>query len=549
MKSLSKKEFQLKDELHNTVVQSLVTSFGLDFLLFEDKKGGNVATINNVRAHQNGDKNIYRSESVQNEYESRGKYNSHAYHSDPNYLARGKVDKEAHQNGVLHDSYRNKKMSQSDKRQLDHIISASEIHNDAGRVLSGSDGVSLANDNSNFQSTYGYINTLKSNHSMDVFLNKKLPETIEKKHLNIQKNTQALNQLGNPITPEQKHKKRQLEDKVRKDQEHLEALESINIVEMKKSDEKARKEYEAEINYKYYTGSKFLKASSFDAAKGGLKMGVRQALGLIFAEVWFELKDSIPEIFKDKNDSFTFEKLLENLKFIGISIWNRIKIRFKDIFEEFKTGMLAGVLSSITTTVMNIFLTTQKTIIKLVREMWSTLVSVAKMVFFNPKKLSVGELTREVVRLLSTGVAVALGAVLNQHLATLLTFPFGSEIAAFLSAVASGLITLGFSYFLDHSEMMLKVWTFLDKYKSNAKRTLEYFQKVNEKLDDFLLELASIEFNLDSNEIKQFTDRLIVVSCEIEKGYLIGEEVKRRKIELPFESNNLDSTRDWLKSL
>lgn len=549
MTSLSSKEFHLTDELHKTVVQSLVTSFGLDFLLFEDKKGGNVATIHNVRAHQHGEKDIYRSQDVQNEYESRSKYNSHAYHGDKNYIERGKVDKAAHQQGELHDSYRNQTMYQSDKRQLDHIISASEVHHDAGRVLAGSDGVSLANDNSNFQSTFGYINTLKSNHSMDVFLNEKLPATIEKKQQSIQKNTEALKLLDNSITPEQKHKKRKLEDKVRKEQEHLDALESIDIAEMKKADEKARKEYDGEINKQYYTGSKFLKATGIDAAKGGLKMGVRQALGLIFAEVWFELKEAIPELFKDQSDSFTFKKFLEKLKAIGISIWGRIKLRFKDIFEEFKNGMLAGVLSSLTTTVMNIFLTTQKTIIKLVREMWSSLVTVAKMVFFNPKRLSVGELTREVVRVLSTGVAVVLGAIINQHLSTLLTFPFGSEIAAFLSAIASGLITLGFSYFLDHSKMMSKVWDFLDKYKSNAKKTLEYFQKVNEKLDDYLLELAAIEFNLDSNEIKQFTDSLIVANCEVEKGHLLAQEVKRRKIELPFEANNVDSTRDWLKSL
>ncbi|MFW1378047.1 hypothetical protein ACEV7K_22790, partial [Vibrio parahaemolyticus] len=28
------------------------TTFGLDFLLFEDKKGGDVATVHNVRQHQ-----------------------------------------------------------------------------------------------------------------------------------------------------------------------------------------------------------------------------------------------------------------------------------------------------------------------------------------------------------------------------------------------------------------------------------------------------------------------------------------------------------------
>jgi len=72
MTSLAQKEFQLTEELHKTVVQSLVTSFGLDFLLFEDKKGGDVATIHNARKYQNGDKDIHLSEQVKNEYRDRG---------------------------------------------------------------------------------------------------------------------------------------------------------------------------------------------------------------------------------------------------------------------------------------------------------------------------------------------------------------------------------------------------------------------------------------------------------------------------------------------
>ena len=549
MTSLIQKEFQLTEELHKTVVQSLVTSFGLDFLLFEDKKGGDVATIHNAREYQNGDKDIHLSEQVKNEYRDRGTYDAHAYHSHANYKAKGKADKVAQKEGQLHDAYRNQTMSQSDNRQLDHVISASEVHNDAGRVLASVDGVALANQNTNFQSTYGYINTLKSNHSMDVFLNEKLPATIDKKKQSIQKSTDALKLLENPTTPEQKHKKRKLEDKVRKEQEHLEALESIDPTEMKKADDKARKEYDAEINKQYYTSRKFLKNTGYDAAKSGFKMGIRQALGIVFAEVWFELKDVIPELFKDKNESFTIEKFLEKLKDVGLSIWKRIRSRFKDIFEEFKNGMLAGVLSSLTTTIMNIFFTTQKTLVKLVREMWSSLTTVAKMIFFNPKRLSAGELTKEVIRVLSTGVSVALGALLNQNLASLLTFPLGAEIAAFVSAIASGLMTLGFSYFLDHSEMMSKVWKYLDSFKSDAKKTLEYFQNVNEKLDDYLLELAEIEFNLDSNELRIFADNLVIVNCEVEKGNLLAHEVKRRNIELPFEANNISSTRDWLKSL
>ncbi|MCV5961332.1 cobalamin adenosyltransferase, partial [Escherichia coli] len=71
------------------------------------------------------------------------------------------------------------------------------------------------------------------------------------------------------------------------------------------------------------------------SSKAGFAMGVRQALGLVFAEVWFEIKDAIPQIFKDKEENFTLDKFLNKLKVTALKIWDRVKTRFKDILEEF----------------------------------------------------------------------------------------------------------------------------------------------------------------------------------------------------------------------
>ncbi|MCS0976199.1 cobalamin adenosyltransferase, partial [Escherichia sp. E4930] len=59
-------KFDWTEELHQTMVKSLVTSFGLDFLLLNDRKGGDVDTIHNVR---NG---IYATEAERQRYEGRG---------------------------------------------------------------------------------------------------------------------------------------------------------------------------------------------------------------------------------------------------------------------------------------------------------------------------------------------------------------------------------------------------------------------------------------------------------------------------------------------
>lgn len=231
------------------------------------------------------------------------------------------------------------------------------------------------------------------------------------------------------------------------------------------------------------------------------------------------------------------------------NIWQRVTDKFKDLLITFKDSAVGGILSSITNTLINIFTTTGKTLGKFIREMWGTMVNVAKLVFFNPQNLELGDLTREVLRLISMGVSLSLGVVLNQHLITVMTFPFGTEIAAFLSAMATGIMTVGMTYFLDHSELMKKVWSFLNQFKSHYKRTLEQFQTINYKLDMYLAELARLDFNMDVNELQAFTDALSVTNSEYERGLILHAEIIKRNIDLPFEPGNSESTRSWLKSL
>ena len=79
MTSIINKEFYVLKELEKTVLQNLVQSFGLDFILLEDKRGGDVDTIHNVR------QDIFATEKEKIKYENRPQYDSHKYHSDKRY--------------------------------------------------------------------------------------------------------------------------------------------------------------------------------------------------------------------------------------------------------------------------------------------------------------------------------------------------------------------------------------------------------------------------------------------------------------------------------
>lgn len=543
--SMHIKEFSFVTELEKTVVHSLTTSFGLDFLLFKDKKGGDVDTVHNAR------KGIYATDKERFNYDNRDAYDSHAYHSHKNYINKGRADKYLQQQGSLHDSYRNQTMGRNENRQLDHTISASEIHHDAGRVLAGLSGTELANQDSNLNSTHWYVNNLKRDHSVEKFVNEIAPQKLNTLNQQIEKDKVLLKQLPEG-TPQQRDRKRQMEAKLVADKDKAEALKKVleNKHSMLDADRKARESYNYQINYTYYTSSKFLKNTAFNAGLSGLKLGTRQAIGLVLAEVWFELKETFPRVLSNHRAGFEFGSFIGEIKTSLSNIFERVKQRFGEIVSVFKEAGLSGILSSISSTLLNIFTTTTKIAGKLIREMWVSLVSAAKLIFFNPDKLSLGELTKNVLKILAGGLSVVIGSIINIELNTVLTIPFGSEISAFLSALVSGILMIGFSYFLEYSELMKKVWNALDGFfKNKYDLALEEFQKLNAKLDEFLIELAQVEFNLNVSELRVFNDSLENNKDEYQRSKIISVELERRNIKTPFDFNDTDSMLDWLDSL
>lgn len=530
------------DELEKTVVNSLATSFGLDFLLFKDKEGGTVDTVHNVR------KDIWATEQERQHYEQLENYKNitGAYHRHDNYKATGKRDKVLQQEGKLHDPYRNRTMGYHEERNLDHVISAKEIHDDAGRVLAELNGIELANQASNLQTTLGTINKSKKQTPIDEYLSK-LPTRIEEQEKALAKSQKLL--INMPLnTPEQRDAKRKCEDDIRKCREKIENLKAIDPEEMRKRDAKARAPYNQQIEYKYYSSSKFLKQTVATSSLAGLAMGTRQMVGLVLAEVWFELREQIPIFFEKTKKKFDFESFLESIKETLQGIWKRVQTRFQDFLVGFKDGVFAGVFASATTTIFNIFATTKKAAIKIIRELWGQLVKAIKLIIFNPEKLSFVELCKAVISVLSVGAATVVGSIAYTQLLPLCSFPFGSELAAFASALVTGVITLGLNYVLLYSDVAKKVWSFIESIMPHA-GTLKKFQAINAELDQYLIELARLEFNMDVDELEVFSQELAACTNEMQRSIVLKDEVAKRGIELPYEMGNSASTRTWLASL
>lgn len=532
-------DFPWAVELEKTVINSLVTSFGLDFLLFKDQKGGDVNTIHNVR---NG---VWATTDEQLRYEQRGEYDSDPYHKQPNYKATGERDKAKQSAGTLHDPYRNTMMGANEQRNLDHVISANEIHNDPGRVLAGLNGVELANQSSNLQTTLETVNKSKKDSPINQYL-QRLPGLINEHETQLAKDRARLATLQRD-TPEQQHKARELEDTIRKTEIKVSKLKSVDPDAMRKRDAEARAPYEQQINHTYYTSSKFLHETASAAGKAGLAMGTRQMLGMVMAEVWFELREQLPALLTKLKVNFSFETFVDSITASLKGIWERVKARFNAFLVAFKDGVFSGILGSLTTTVFNILATTHVMAIKIIREIWGVLVKAIKLLAFNPDKLSFVELCQAVTSLLSVGAATTVGSMAYAQLLPICSFPFGAELAAFASALITGIVTLGLNYFLLHSSVARKLWAFVESMGPHA-GTLKQFQAINAELDRYLAELSQLEFNLDVEELQTFTLELQSCNDELERSVVLQQQVLARGIELPFEMGNAASTRNWLAS-
>lgn len=530
------------DELEKTVVNSLVTSFGLDFLLFKDKLGGDVNTVHNVRGK------VWATDQERQRYGQRGAYGGQAaaYHEHENYQATGARDKGLQQQGKLHDTYRSRTMAAHEQRNLDHVISASEVHNDAGRVLAELDGVALANQSSNLQTTHESINKSKKQTPTADYV-RNLPELIASHEASLAKNAVRLAAMPHD-TPEQAQRVREMEDRIRKGQKKVDALKSIDTQAMLAKDSSARKAYDAEVNRRYYTSSKFLGASASAACSAGRRMGTRQMLGMVMAELWFELRSSLPHILEKLRGDFRFPAFIAQVKRTMRNIWTRLQARFRDFLTTFQEGVFAGVLSSVMTTLFNIFATTSKGVIKIVREMWGQLVKAIKLLAFNPEQLPFVELCKAVVAVLNTGVAAVLGAIVYADLAAVFHFPFGGELAAFCGALVTGVFTLGLNYYILHSAVAGKVWGFVQGLMPHNGVVLK-FQAVNAELDRYLGDLARLEFNLDPGELEALEEALCGCTAEIDRGSLLKAALQTRGLELPFDMGKPASTRQWLASL
>lgn len=460
------------------VLYSLITTFGLDFLV-QDQRGGNVDSIRSVRDTSIAIEDRYKSDSHREAYENRGAYNSKACHSDSRY--REIVQSARHEfnehGTLIEDAYvpgntvvpnRSSELGAGRRANLDHVISAHEIHEDPGRVLAGLDGKDLANSPDNLRFTNESLNKSKRDLTVDAFL------------------TQKGDALSNDVQQQ-----------------------------MRQVDEDARRSYNIKLAKVYYSSNDFWGDAIAAAGACGIEMGIRQALGFVFVEMWFACKESILAV-PDNSEMKAYCIALAT----GVrNSLDSVVEKRKGLLESFGMGFVAGSLSNLTTTICNIFFDISEKAVRNLRQVYAAIVQAANVLLFNPNDLLLGDRIETATILLGTGASVLVGSVAGDAIAKtpLGTSPIiGIPLRNFSSTLVSGLISCTMLLCLDRSKFINKAIITLNQHLS----TDQSFRQVSADFERYAAQIAGVDvtaFRKDAECFQNVADEIYMTDTDNEE--------------------------------
>jgi len=390
---------QLISDCKKEIINSIVTPFGLGKIVAAyDKVGGNVTTIHN--ANQNiyaNNKDKYKREDYTNTKNSEGKqFAGQGKNSIGSQYTKSQMDSD----GNVMDAYTGK-VQKADTTSPDHIESLSQYHKDGGFMQSNTEKADFATDENNLALTDRSINQ-----SMRDF---------DKK------------------------------DWMEKEKDSIKNKERFNIDEKKlnKAIEKGKKTAEEHLPTNLEKAQYYAKNSIKTGMSEGVKMGMQQALGAILVEFFTALFDEIIDIYKNSfsngfDDKRFINVLKERIKRIGI----RLTDKWKDFVKSFQDGAISGFISNLVTTLTNMFVTTGKRIVRIIREGIFSLFRAIKILLFPPENLSFSDALHEAKKLIASGVIISIGVILEEYVDTLIkTTVFLEPFADVLTTILIGGIT------------------------------------------------------------------------------------------------------------
>lgn len=471
------------------LLNSLVTAFGLDQIIFNDKDGGNVQTIHNAKNH------VYANEDFSKKGER--KYDRNDY-ATANYMNKRRK-KDFQTNDKIHDGYTGKVLNKDGRTDLEHIVSAKENHERLEMRL------------------------FHEKAEMSDLINSKKNTTYIDSSTNKSKGARTLKDWG---------KKTSNNDKTKTNEEYY----GVDSKKAYLADENARRSIDEKVarrKLEHYSSSMMK-----DSLNQGSKMAIRQGLGIVFSEIASTIMDNVPGIIKEIRANFSIELFLEKIGELIVLTFERVKSKMSNILDAVKTGFTSGVFSSIVTSVINMFATMAKNIVRLVRQGMVSITEAVKIIFFDTENRTTGEKVIAASKVIMTGASVVLGVLLEQSISSSLessgigSIPVIGGILTdifpiFIGTLFTGLLSVTFLYFMDNNKSIQNLISFIDKVSKDCfDRSIDTINQANALLDNYIAELCKIDIEKLKEQISDIHEiNLAVARRDNDKLYKYCGEV------------------------
>lgn len=248
---------------------------------------------------------------------------------------------------------------------------------------------------------------------------------------------------------------------------------------------------------------------------------------LIGKGVKIAVSETVIEFSKNKENED--EKLIDRLKRLWQRILERVKQELSHIWDTIKQSVAANAISEIVNLIINFFVSTVKNIFKLIRCMFGSIINAFKILFDKTKPWD--ERVFEALKIISGGLAMASGALLNELLDKLIStnIPFLAPVSGDISAIISGIVS---------SILSALVLRAFDRYKASI--------SINDakcKMD--LVQMRLTGYGLAHATADTLRTELIVTQTQA----IVKQEIMYMALKSQEIQESLDSMRDALSNI
>ena len=208
---------------------------------------------------------------------------------------------------------------------------------------------------------------------------------------------------------------------------------------------------------------------------------------------------------------------------------------------------MGGILASLTTTLCNIFFSTAKNIVRIIRQSWASLVEATKIMLFNPDCLPFGERFRATAKVISTGASIVVGTLVNDLVskAGFATIPVvGNIIVTFCGTFVTGIMSCSLLYLLDNNKKINKLINVLNTIPT-IEDIVVYYKYQATILEEYCAKLLEIDIERFNKETRIFSDAVAFLENAHDQkdlNFALNTIYKRCGFQSPYGNyNNINS--------